>query len=88
MLIRSFDTLTVRQFFSTVNWDDRSSQRINQTDPEIIDEQSSLGLTVGEFFAAVNWDGGAIANRLALPTTQSKPSKTNQITLDQFSDLF
>ncbi|NJN85823.1 MAG: hypothetical protein HC881_05305 [Leptolyngbyaceae cyanobacterium SL_7_1] len=86
----SFKVLTVDQFFSAIPWNDRTLKQHEADCQGTVALKGVLPLisTVNDFFAAVNWEGMAIASRPTISTVQPTPAKTNQFTLDQFSDLF
>lgn len=87
---REWLTLTVQQFFSTVNWDDQplAVQEIKRTSMQT-GGPLSLTLTVSQFMSAIPWDGQAIAAPVPLaepaPMTESKGL---ELTVDDFSSLF
>lgn len=90
----AWSTVSTRQFFSSVNWDDHPpevqevKQKVRETE-----SPSELGtdLTVGQFFSSVNWDDEAAVKPPAasddfLAELLDEPAK--DFTLDEFSDLF
>ncbi|MDX2216130.1 MAG: hypothetical protein SFY66_22890 [Oculatellaceae cyanobacterium bins.114] len=81
-------TLTAREFFSSINWDNNPPEVQELKAPS---QESgaplNLLLTVSQFFTAVNWDGMAIAPT-PTPSTPAPPEKVIDFTLEDFSDLF
>jgi hypothetical protein len=83
--------LSVQQFFQAVNWEDNSPEiqeiKLNASQGEGM--TLSMLLTVSQFFTAVNWDGTTIA-AASTPNGAAKPQPlvSDQLTLDDFSQLF
>lgn len=77
---------SVQKFFSTVNWEDNPPevQEIKRQDQ---DAPLRLTLSVCQFFASVNWEGTTIAAPTLIQPTSS-PAAKNDLTLDDFSNLF
>jgi hypothetical protein len=83
-------TMTAREFFSGVNWDNNPPE-IQELKLSTSQEEGTplnlMLLTVSQFFTAVNWDGMAIAPT-PTPSVPTKPEKPTDFTLEDFSDLF
>ncbi|MGB3493371.1 MAG: hypothetical protein WBA57_11620 [Elainellaceae cyanobacterium] len=91
---------SVEKFFSTINWDDRplevkseaSAPELEQSDQAVIPNgvaQLSMALSVKQFFDLFPWEGQpVIAAPLAVETTITDEVTGDDITLDDFSDLF
>ena len=78
---------SVHDFFSTINWEDHPPEvQETRAAAQAHNEPLSLNTSVGRFFAAINWDGSAIA--APAPIEPAKPQPSNDLTLDDFSDLF
>jgi hypothetical protein len=83
--------LTVKEFFSGINWDNNPSEvqelKVAAFQGDVA--PLSLMLSVNQFFAAVNWDGMVIAPSpvsTSLETNSGKEAK--DFTLEEFSGLF
>ena len=79
---------SVQTFFSVINWDDHPQEvsvSILIPDDDSDDQSISLAMSVGRFFAQFNWEGDAIA---APSPTEIPQPKSQEFTLDDFSDLF
>jgi hypothetical protein len=84
--------LSVKQFFSAINWENRAPdlQKLKLAD-SAQDEGKPLSmmLNVNQFFNAVNWDGVAIA---AAPFSAEPPGGKQQdagnLTLEDFFTAF
>ena len=91
-LSASWKRETVQQFFGSCNWDDHSLKvqalKLTATQPQDSDRPLSLTLKVQDFFAAVNWDGTAIAAFPTLEKLAIEDTAADNLTLDDFSDLF
>lgn len=98
---RSFDSeswlaLSVREFFTAVNWENKPPE-IQQLSQELVISATqgtisplSLNLTVSQFFGAIPWDGSTIAS---LPNQTdgsflATTADSSDFTLEGFSDLF
>jgi hypothetical protein len=88
---------TVRQYFSSFNWEDQPPeiQEIRTAFQADSTEPLSLKLTVKQFFGAINWEGDAIAAKPDPEPTVlediseiSFDSGDDDFTLDDFSGLF
>ncbi len=78
---------SVQEFFTALNWDDLPP--ISQSESQAFHqgtEPLTFEMSVSRFFTAIPWDGNAIAAAVSLP--QSPPSTADELTLDDFSDLF
>ncbi|WP_448571079.1 hypothetical protein [Trichothermofontia sp.] len=87
---RDWLTLTVQQFFATVNWDDQplAVQELKRTSIQT-GGPLSLTLTVSQFMSAFPWDGKAIAAPIPLEETLPiAEAKGQDLTVDDFSNLF
>ncbi|WP_448560516.1 hypothetical protein [Trichothermofontia sp.] len=87
---RAWLTLTVKQFFGTVNWDDQPLvvQELKRTSIQTGDPLS-LTLTVSQFMNAIPWDGKAIAAPVVLEeATPIADVQEQDLTVDDFSNLF
>ena len=92
----SWLALSVREFFTTVNWENKPPE-VQQLSQELVISARqgtasplSLNLTVSQFFGAIPWDGAAIAS-LPVQTDDillSDPTNGSDFTLEGFSDLF
>lgn len=96
-------TSTVEEFFSSVNWDDRPLEVVTPTllfdDTTLNSEPSasaatislSLTMSVSEFFDAFPWEGQPII-AAPIPVQETSPDDppedVNDVTLEDFSDLF
>ncbi|WP_421655738.1 hypothetical protein [Leptothermofonsia sp. ETS-13] len=89
-LSQSWMQISVQKFFTAINWEDNPPEiqqvRLAASEPNNI-STLSMTMNVSQFFAALNWDGNEIA-----AVTQDQPSiqppKPDEITLDDFSNLF
>lgn len=91
---------SVEEFFSTINWDDRPIEvqpEITAPDTELSEQAVvsnspallSMTLSVGTFFELFPWDGQrVIAAPVAVEAPITDEISADEITLDDFSDLF
>jgi hypothetical protein len=80
---------TVRDFFTTINWEDRPPDiqpLVALPLEESTDEPLNLGMSVCKFFGSFNWDGAEIAAPVKVQPTAFPPQ--SDFTLDDFSGLF
>jgi len=84
---------TAREFFSGINWDDhppafQELKLVANADGN--GTSLSLLLTVQQFFSAINWEGTAVTPNPTPPMPNPEPSfnGSNNLTLEDFSDLF
>lgn len=83
---------SVQKFFMGINWDDSppavQAAKIASSEPDNIGPLS-LTMTVNQFFHALNWEGQEIAAAVPQEPSFSLPTQPpNEITLDDFSNLF
>ncbi|MEB3337539.1 MAG: hypothetical protein VKJ46_08765 [Leptolyngbyaceae bacterium] len=88
---QSWLQLSVKEFFTTVNWEDQlpEVQEIKLQALQGTDEFLKLTLSVSQFFGAVPWEGIMVAAPVptSLPPLEEVP-ESDSFTLDAFSDLF
>lgn len=92
----SWLSLSVREFFTSVNWENRPpevrelTQELVISGTQGIPSSLSLSLTVSQFFGAIPWDGVAIAPMPIQESEALPPVSTGEgdFTLEGFSDLF
>ncbi len=77
---------SVREFFSQFNWDDRPLVLQDLSSDPVSPQPLSLDMSVSYYFSAIDWEGSAIAAPIAIPDLLPAPS--NDLTLDDFSNLF
>ncbi len=91
---------SVENFFSTINWEDRPLEvapEVSASDTELSDQPVvsngatplSMTLNVGQFFELFPWEGQRIiAAPVAVEAPVTDEAAVDEITLDDFSDLF
>ena len=93
---KSWLGLSVREFFSTVNWENKPpeiqelSQELVASATQGLSGSLSLSLTVHQFFSAIPWDGVEIAP-MPVQEVEKPPvasAANDDFTLAGFSDLF
>ncbi|KKI99318.1 hypothetical protein PROH_16545 [Prochlorothrix hollandica PCC 9006 = CALU 1027] len=84
-------TLTVRDFFTRVNWTDQPPevQSIQISTLQGDQPTLSLQLTVSQFFSSIPWDGRAVAAPLESQTViDTSSNQSSAFTVDDFAGLF
>ena len=81
---------SVQAFFQAFNWEDQPPevQALKLNALQGSNDPLSLTLSVQQFFGAINWEGQAIAPAPVIQAEQPPVSRANDLTLDDFSDLF
>ena len=85
----SWQTLSVQDFFSNVNWEDIAVQEILIPTVKAGERSVNPNMTVSAFFSAISWDGEAVIAALstidmAYPTQED----ADDLTLDDFFGSF
>ena len=81
----------VKAFFGAFNWEDHAPevQVLKQNALQGSDAPLSLTLNVQQFFGAINWEGQGVASPpRSAEVAQAPTTPNNDLTLDDFSDLF
>lgn len=85
----SWQTLSVQDFFSDVNWDNVAVQKISLPTMKAGERSVNPNMTVNEFFNAIPWDGEAvIAAPSNIDMTIPIQEEAEGLTLDDFFDSF
>lgn len=84
--------LSVRDFFTRVNWTDQSPeiQAIQISTFQGDQPTASLQLTVSQFFSSIPWDGREVAAPIEAQSVVATTPKQggNEFTVDDFAGLF
>lgn len=85
----SWQTLSVQDFFSDVNWDNVAVQKIPLPTMKAGERSVNPNMTVNEFFNAIPWDGEAvIAAPSNIDMTIPIQEESDDLTLDDFFGSF
>jgi hypothetical protein len=87
---QSWLQLSVQTFFTGFNWEDQSPevQELKLQSMQGSNTPLSLTLSVHQFFGAINWEGAAATPSVTVATPTQPVPKANDLTLDDFSNLF
>ena len=84
-----WQTLSVQDFFSNVNWDNAALQKILLPTVKAGARSVNPNMTVSAFFNAISWDGEAvIAAPSNIDMTPPPQEDAEELTLDDFFGSF
>ena len=86
----AWQTLSVEEFFSDVNWDNVAVQKMPLPTVKAGERSVNPNMTVSEFFSAISWEGEAV---IAAPsnidmTAPVQEEGVDDMTLDDFFGSF